>query len=134
MFINMTVDAEKILKKFPEGWVLDKKVRKKGGKFPDYTDVYFVKKNKEGKVLYRITGAKKAEKFLEAYKENGSEFLAASNTSVFVSKIIKKEETKKRESKRKKKVLRSQRREKQKNHQEQHQPRQRPPTNLLTRK
>ena len=45
----MTVDAEKILKKVPEGWVFDKKVRKKGGKFPDYTDVYLPRKTRKGR-------------------------------------------------------------------------------------
>ena len=69
----MPVNPDKILKKLPEGWECKKK-RQKAGKYEDYIDVYFVKKDKAGKAISKITGETKENKFIKAYKENQDKF------------------------------------------------------------
>ena len=69
----MSYNYEEILEKMPDGWDYMENTRSKE-KITGAKDKYFLKKDKNGKTLMKITGFKKIEQFLKHYQENGDAY------------------------------------------------------------
>ena len=76
----------------PDGWDYKENTRSKG-KFTGAKDKHFLKKDKNGKTLMKITGFKKTEKFLKYYQENGDEYQSAVLVKADICKKVRDKHT-----------------------------------------